>query len=118
MKKSAYVIFLSIFVLLMAGCIGCYPTPVGYDEPDCPGYVYTYAGGCWADDVWYSPCPWTPGPSYGYYGWYAGGWRFHAGVTWRYLPGYPPPRYIHPPYYAPRPYYPTHPHPGYRGRRF
>lgn len=88
-----------------------------WPPPPPPTYVYTYADGCWAGSVWYAPCPWVPGPSYGYYSYGPGGWYYQPQYRWHYRPGHPPPsywwRYRHP---APPPR--AAPPPRHRGRRF
>src|SRR5688500_882523 len=87
--------------------------PYVYDPPPPSLYVYTYPDGCWADDVWYSPCPWAPGPSYGYYVYRGGGYAWYPSYRWTYRPGLPPPRWHHRPAH-PRPHHP--PPPAHRPR--
>ncbi len=96
MKNFFRMFFFSTVLILVAGCLGpdfVYDDTVGSGSyPAAPGYVYTYpAGGCWADGLWYSPCPWTMGPSYGYYSRNGGAYYHRPGVVWGYRPGYPPP---------------------------
>lgn len=92
MRRPLLVLSLLVSCAFLSGCMVTATTARVrvYDPP--PGYVYTYPdGGCWADGIWYSWCPWTPGPSYGYYA-YSGGiyvWQPH--YRWAYRPGYPPP---------------------------
>jgi hypothetical protein len=130
MKTIRTALFLVIASCLLSGCAmyagGYYLTP-----DDQPGYIYVYPDGCWADDLWYSPCPWTPGPNYGYY-YYSGGYYYwHPNANWQYRPGYPPPRawrFHHPnhprfpsrPPHRPHGPYPHHgpsPHHGHGHRR-
>lgn len=56
-----------------------------------PDYVYLYPDGCWADDLWYSPCPWVPGPHWGYYRFYGGYYYWQRDFYWQYRPHHPPP---------------------------
>jgi len=106
-----YALPLFFAAVLLSGCAATWyaAPPPDYDSYQ-PGYVYTYADGCWADDRWFAPCPWTPGPYFGYYYYNDGFWWFHSEVYWGYVPGRPPPpswRYHdpgrHPRYPAPPP---------------
>ncbi|HTM68841.1 MAG TPA: hypothetical protein VL426_06115 [Candidatus Binatia bacterium] len=98
-------------VMFLPGCMVTTTSRVRvYDPP--PGYVYTYPdGGCWADGVWYAWCPWSPGPTYGYYAYDGGIYVLRPHYSWGYRPGYPPPPHWRhyrpaPPYHpAPPPYH-------------
>lgn len=105
-----------LFLSAASALSGCMVTTTArrvyvYDPPPPAAYVYTYADGCWADGAWYAPCPWSPGPSYGYYGYWGGSYRWYPEYRWSYRPGHPPPRHW---WHGtpPRPYRPAHPHAG------
>ncbi|HTK04848.1 MAG TPA: hypothetical protein VL500_04650 [Candidatus Eisenbacteria bacterium] len=114
MKRLLLALSIIASCALLSGCMVTATTRRAYVyDPGPPSYyVYTYPDGCWADDVWYSPCPWTPGPSYGYYVYGSGGFVWYPHYRWTYRPGMPPPRWHHGPAYPypGRPYHPAPPH--------
>jgi hypothetical protein len=89
------VIFILIFSIVCFSA-ACVPSTYTVSTSVAPGptvYVFTNSDGtCWADDVWYDVCLWTPGPTYGYYAWYGGGYVYRPGYVWRHRGGrnYPP----------------------------
>jgi hypothetical protein len=113
-------LFLALCVAASFFVSGCMVTTTTrsvtrWPPPSPPAYVYTYVDGCWAGGYWYSPCPWAPGPSYGYYAYGPGGWYYQPQYRWEYRPGHPPPSYWRrPPPAPPR----SAPPPRPRGRRF
>lgn len=120
-------IFFALMLVLAFATSGCTvyttarPAYVDRDAAWQPAYVYSYSHGCWADDVWYAPCPLVPGPSYGYYVYVSGGYRWHSHVVWGYRPGHPPPRgwgRHPPPPHGHRRHVPAHPRPAPPPRRF
>ena len=117
-------IFRLAFLLVAAAVCAsaCAVTGAYYRSPSLqPDYVYLYPDGCWADDQWYSPCPWAPGPRWGYYRHFGGYYYWQDRYYWEYRPGYPPPGYWrhqwrgHPqvPHYPARP---PHHHPPHHRR--
>lgn len=87
---------LALFAAMATFLSGCMVTTTTrhvshWPPPAPPAYVYTYADGCWAGGLWYSPCPWTPGVAYGYYAYGSGGWYYYPHYRWEYRPGMPPP---------------------------
>ncbi len=112
MKRTSLAVLFLAFAL--SGCMATVTTRRVdlYGPPPPAYYVYTYPGGCWADDLWYAPCPWAPGPSYGYYGWSGGAYRWHPEYRGGSRPGSPSPRHWRQPPLPPRPYHPARPHPG------
>lgn len=122
MSKTSFFFAIVIFALGVSGCTvytTMRPTYADRDAAWQPAYVYAYRHGCWADDVWYAPCPIVPGPSYGYYVYAGGMYRWHSHVVWQYRPGYPPPRtWHHPPPRGHHRHVPAHPRHAPPPRRF
>lgn len=82
-----------ILALCFALCFSaCYiqTQPVQPERP-LPGYLYVMSPGCWADDVWYEPCPWNVGPRLGYYYLYDDAYYWAPRNHWRYWRYRPPP---------------------------
>jgi hypothetical protein len=123
-KTPFFFAFLFAVAIVASGCTVYTTAPPLYVERRVawhPGYVYAYEHGCWADDVWYAPCPVSPGAGYGYYVYVDGGYRWHRHVVWEYRPGHPPPRWGHhppPPPRVHRRHEPAHPHRAPPPRRF
>ena len=93
--RAVFVLIFSIICFSAA----CVPATYTVSPPVASGptvYIYTYPdGSCWADDVPYRVCPWPMGPTYGYYGWYGGGYIYRPGYVWPHR-HYSPPRSWHP----------------------
>lgn len=84
------ILVLSLLSFALSACGPAYVSVA--PAPSYPGYVYTYPdGACWADDVWYAPCPWIVGPRYGYYYRHQAHWYWHPRPAWRDRRA-PPPR--------------------------
>ncbi len=119
MRSVLAALFIAV-TLSVSGCAFTMSGPLFDPDGLQPGYVYLYPNGCWADDAWYSPCPWQPGPNYGYYYFGGGSYYWHGHRHWEYRPGYPPPRAWHRPdprWNHPYPARPVPPHHGHGGPR-
>jgi hypothetical protein len=113
---------LLLLTLILGGCAVGLSYEASSPPEKWPGYVHLYPNGCWADGRWYAPCPWQPGPAYGYYYFHGGAWWHNPGLTWQYRPGHPPPpawRHHDPRHrrYAPVPPRRRYPNP-YRGNPY
>lgn len=86
---------LLIALCLTFGLASCYvsaPPPAEPEPvPEYPSYLYVVSSGCWADDVWYEPCPWYAGSEYGYYHLYGRYYYWQPRYAWRHWRSTPPP---------------------------
>ncbi len=90
--RLAALSFIVLAALALSGCVATLSGPAFDPYGYQPEYVYLYPDGCWADDAWYAPCPWQPGPNYGYYYFSGGYYYWHPHRNWQYRHGSPPPR--------------------------
>lgn len=97
MKRLFLVLSLVAISFAATGCMVTTTTArVRVYEPPPQYYVYAYPNGCWADGLWYSPCPWVVGPPYGYYEYRYDGYYYRPHLRWHYRAGHPPPSHWHP----------------------